>query len=149
MNIIGKMSLGAIVIAAAACSTSDRKEKVPTIKEVLKEVTGQNGRACVRTSDIQGYGTLKYDIVSIDARRKYYLATLLPGCNSVSTSFQALFVGSFSEVCGGAINKMVTREDNCVIHQMYEFESREEAFAVYESAVAKRDEIRDSIKNAK
>lgn len=146
MRALNFLYITALTAICSSCSTTDNGGKVPRLTQILRDTTGQNGRACVRTNDIDGYGTLKYDVVSIDGHRKYYLATLMPGCNALDTSVSALFNGKFGEVCGGAIDKIAAGGDHCVIHQMFEFENREEAFATYDTAVAKRQEIRDSLK---
>lgn len=138
-----KVLLGAISIFSIffliSCATS--KNALPRFDAMLRDETGQNGRACVRSSDIDGYGVLKHKIVSIDGGRKYYLATLLPGCISFETSMSALFAGDFGEICGGSGDSVVTREERCGIGQMFEFASRKEAFAVYDQLVEKRAEM--------
>jgi len=107
---------------------------------MLREATGQNGRACVRLADIRSYGVLKHDVVSINAFNGYYLATVLPGCLDLQSSIGALFRGSFGEVCGGAMNRIVTDDDQCLINQVFEFEDRDEAFAIFDSILERRDE---------
>ena len=135
-----------IFVVVASCSTTS---SLPRFDAMLLETTGQNGRACVRSNDIDGYGVLKHNLVSIDGGRKYYLATLLPGCQSMETSMSALFAGGYGEVCGGGGDKIVTREDNCHIHHMYEFESREDAFKVYDELIAKRKEMSKTAEDSK
>lgn len=134
------------VVLVSSCSTNP---SLPRFDTMMQEATGQNGRACVRKGDIDGYGVLKHDIVSIDGGRKYYLATLMPGCMDIQMSMAALFSGRFIEVCGGSNDKIVTREESCQIRQMFEFESREAAFEVYDSLVEKRQQMQDAQKQAK
>lgn len=127
-----------------ACSTN--QGSLPQFDSMLLEASGQNGRACVRSHDIDGYGTLKHRVISIDGGRKYYLATLMPGCNTVETSMAALFAGGFGEICGGGRDKIVTRDDHCQIKHMFEFESREDAFALYDELSEKRKEMQEALK---
>lgn len=125
-----------------ACATTDGD--VPPFNEVLAETIGQNGRACVRHSDIRGYGVLDHDVISIDGRRRYYLATVMPGCNALDTSPSALFEERFSEVCGGGMHKVYAGGDHCTIRQMFEFENREAAFEAHRKAVEAYNALRES-----
>lgn len=126
--------LGSLAVALlAGCSTTGGE--VPRFQQVLKDTTGQDGRACVQERDIRGYGVLDHDVVSIDGRRHYYLATLLPGCHDVGTSPRAAFEERFTEVCGGGMHKMYTSGDHCTIRHLFEFEDREAAFEAHEKAV--------------
>ena len=118
----------------AGCSTTP----MPNISTTLLDTTGQDGRACVDTSDIRGYGVLEQDVISIDARNNYYLATVLPGCNNLEVSARAMFSSRFYEVCGGGMDHVRTGGDNCTIRNMFEFENREEAFAAHDAAIAAR-----------
>jgi hypothetical protein len=117
---------------------------VPRHDTLLQAETEQDGRACIRQSDIRGYGMLDDDVVSIDARgrKKYYLATTAFQCHSLRTSFAAGFKGDFSELCGGGRDRIITPEESCPIKGIYEFGSREEAFAAFEKIEAQRAEIR-------
>ncbi len=82
-------------------------------------------------------------VVSIDADREYYLATLWPGCHNITTSMRVLFSGGFGEICGGSMNKIHTRGDSCNIKQLFEFENREQAFETYNAVQAKRKELKE------
>lgn len=132
---------GLAVALLAGCSTTEGE--TPRFQQVLKDTTGQDGRACVQEKDIRGYGVLDYDVVSIDGRRNYYLATLLPGCHDVGTSPRAAFEERFTEVCGGGMHKMYTSGDHCTIRHLFEFESREAAFEAHEKAVEAYKEARE------
>lgn len=133
-----------LLAALSACTTTG--ESVPSFYDVLAETAGQNGRACVRHSDIRGYGVLDHDVISIDGRRNYYLATVMPGCNALDTSPSALFEERFSEVCGGGMHKVYAGGDHCTIRQMFEFENREAAFEAHRNAVERYDSLREAAK---
>lgn len=133
-----------LLAALSACTTTG--ESVPSFYDVLAETAGQNGRACVRHSDIRGYGVLDHDVISIDGRRNYYLATVMPGCNALDTSPSALFEERFSEVCGGGMHKVYAGGDHCTIRQMFEFENREAAFEAHRNAVERYDALREAAK---
>jgi hypothetical protein len=141
MKVFKIFAVTAFAATLASCASTGGG---PEVKKMLAEATGQNGRACVRKDYIQGYGVLKHDIVSIDSRRNYYLATVLPGCTDLQTSMRAFFNSDFYKVCGGKMDKMVTRDNHCVIHQLYEFDSRKEAFATYNSVLEKRREQKNA-----
>ena len=141
MKILAISSLMTLSLALLSCAAN---RNAPTYNELLGDVTGQKGRACVRTSDIDGYGVLAGDVISIDGGFNYYLATVLPGCTDLNTSVAALFSSDFGEVCGRSMDKMYTGGDRCIINQMYEFENRDEAFAAYNQAKERREEIREA-----
>lgn len=124
----------------ASCATTGRN--IPDVSKMLRDTTGQNGRACIRQGDIRGFGVLENDVVSIDGTRKYYLATVMPGCHDLQTSVRAMFSGGFGEVCGGATNKIVTRGDRCVIRSLFEFENRKAAFTTYNSVLEERKALK-------
>lgn len=139
LKIMGLLS-SAIVLAACASTSHD----VPRLAEVLRDTTGQNGRACIRTSDISGYGVRKGQVINIDTMRNYYIATVRPGCFDLETSMQAMFSGDFYEVCGGRLDKVVTDDNVCTIDQIFEFADRDAAFEAYDAALEKRQSLRDA-----
>ncbi|WP_339617011.1 DUF6491 family protein [uncultured Gilvimarinus sp.] len=129
----------AIAAVLTGCSST-----MPNISSTLLDTTGQNGRACIDTSDIRGYGVLDQDVISIDARNNYYLATVMPGCNNLETSARAMFSSRFYEVCGGGMDHVRTGGDNCTIRNIFEFANREEAFAAHDAAMAARKAAADN-----
>lgn len=131
-----------LIILAPFCflSACASTKNVPTLTESLRETTGQNGRACVRTSEIRGYGVRDNNVINIDASRGYYLATVRPGCLDLNTSMAVMFGGSYSEICGGRTDKITTGDNQCTINQLFKFESREAAFGAYEAAIKERQE---------
>lgn len=140
IKILSSASCAALLLSG--CSGFGERS-APAFHQVLQEEAGQNGRACVRQSDIRGYGVLERDVVSIDGRRSYYLATLLPGCNALSTSPRALFEGRFSEVCGGGRNTLKAGGEQCTIRQIFEFDNREQAFEAHKNALETHRELRE------
>lgn len=143
----GLMSIGAAVFTAilAGCATG---RDVPRISEMLRNTTGQDGRACVRVDDIQGYGVLENDVISIDSfGEEYYLATVLPGCLDLATSPAIEFRGDLGEICGQSgdtiVTGLLTGENTCIIGQMFEFESQDEAFATYNNVLHERETAQD------
>ena len=134
--------------ALTACSSNATKEPVPQMRDLLQELTEQNGRACVRTAQIRGFGTKQNRIITIDGGRDYYIATTIHACNDINTSFRALFVGRFGEICGNSFSKIVAGGSRCAIGSMYKFESRKEAFAALETAQDLRQEVIERNKEA-
>jgi hypothetical protein len=139
MNTLKVISAAACVAMLAGCATG---RDVPRVSRMLAEEIPQNGRACVRLGDIRSYGVLEDNVVSIDGTRNYYLATVLPGCNDLQTSVRSLFSGGFGEICGQSMNKIATGGDSCTINKLYEFKSRDEAFAVYNAVLQKREALK-------
>jgi len=138
----------AIAIALSACSSNPSKKSVPDVSTMLRQETGQNGRACIRQSEILGFGTPKHNVVSIDGNRKYYIATVLPGCNSLDTAFAAAFKGGFGEVCGGT-GKMQLRNEHCTIRDIFEFKNRDQAFATLNKVMTERKALQEQAKAEK
>ena len=130
----------------SACSSTPLN--MPSVDELLRADTEQNGRACVRQNDIRGYGILDDDVISVDARgsKRYYLITTLFQCHSLQTSFAAGFKGDFFELCGGGRDKILTSQEACPIKSIFEFESREKAFEAFEKAELTRKQIREQAK---
>lgn len=130
-----------LIAALAACTSMD--SKLRSVSETLRETTGQNGRACVRTSDIRSYG-VQDDVVNIDSDSDYYIATVHPGCLDLHTSMAIMFSGGFSEICGGRIDKIITQSSECSINQIFQFDNRDAAFEAYEKAVMRREALRSN-----
>lgn len=114
-----------------------------TFDQVLKETADQDGRACLRQRDMRGFGVLKQDVVSLDGRRDYYLATLTPGCHALQTSPGALFEGDFRELCGGRQDKVRTEDEHCTIRHIYRFDDRDSAFEAHRAALERYRAMRD------
>jgi hypothetical protein len=134
----------AIIAFFSLVSCSSLSINLPSYDDLLKAQTEQDGRACVRQYNIRGYGMLDDDVISINASGKnsYYLVTTWFKCHSLQTSFSAGFKGDFLELCGGGRDKILTSEESCPIKSIFEFESREQAFATFE----KVDEIRQDLR---
>lgn len=120
------------------------------MSKALQEVTGQDGLACVRNSDIKGFGVLKRDVLSMNALgNEYYLATVRPGCTDLGTAAHAIFESRFGEVCGGGMHTLTTGGSQCQIQSVFEFENREQAFAAHEQALTYRENSRRQSKAPK
>lgn len=145
------------IITAAALSNimacSSIQADIPNYDELLKAQTEQDGRTCIRDSDIRGYGVLDDNVVSIDGRRRneYYLLTTIYQCQSLIMSNSAAFVGGFSELCGGGRDRILTGEDSCPIKSIFKFESQDQAFAAFDQAKDTRKRVREQFEeqNAK
>ncbi|MDO3384423.1 DUF6491 family protein [Gilvimarinus sp. SDUM040013] len=136
MNYLSTAAIAsALIVGLSSCATQDSKSSV-NISTALLETTGQNGRACVRASDIQGFGVLKDDVLSIDAfGNEYYLATVMPGCTDLGLSARGMFEERFGDVCGGGMNRVKTGSSHCRIRHIFEFKTREQAFAAHDTAL--------------
>lgn len=134
------LQYGAIAVILSGCATAN--SEIPRFAEMLANTSGQNGRACIRQYDIRGYGVLERNLVSIDGGRRYYLATVLPGCNDLQASMGVMFSGDFHEICGQSMDRIVTGSNWCSIDQIFEFGSREEAFDVYDAISDQRQALK-------
>ncbi|GLR69220.1 DUF6491 family protein [Agaribacter marinus] len=134
-------AIGASILLSACVST---EPPLPKYDELLKAETQQDGRACIQQRNIRGFGVLEDNVISIDAvgKKDYYLITTIYQCNSLQTDFRAGFKGSFTQLCGGGRDRVITSEESCPIRSIFEFESREEAF----SAFNKTREIRENMR---
>lgn len=141
MKVSTCFSVAAAAVLASSCAAAGGDAH--SIKKMLADTTGQNGRACIKKTDIRSFGVLKGDIVSIDGTRHYYLATVFPGCTDLQTSMRAYFSSDFFEVCGGKNDKMVTESNQCTINRIYEFKNRDEAFSTYHAVLEKRKEAKN------
>ena len=130
----------ATVFAIAACGTGpNQSANLPSHDELLAEMSQQNGRACIRSADIQGFAPLSDNVVSVSARsRGHYLVTTLFRCPSLTSSINVGFAGNFAEVCGGS-GRIVSREESCPIRGIYRFADRDDALASWEMIKARRE----------
>lgn len=126
------------VLLAASCATGDKKE-LPSIEELLMQMTEQDGRACYRKSDVEGYATLEDDVVSVNAGRKHYLVTTRRACAPLGSAKPLPSAGDSWEFCGGRGEPVVVHGNQCASIHVYEFVSREDAFATLEMVKAKRE----------
>ena len=121
------------VFLLAACSATS----VPTSSELsttLMDITGQDGRACVRVQDISGYGVLNDSTVSVSSKfRRHYLMVTAYRCSEMQTAFGAAFKGSFTEFCGRR-DSIVSGGQRCPIQAVFEFDDRESAFDAFDEA---------------
>lgn len=130
-----------MVALLAGCAAS---RDLPRFSEILAGASGQDGRACIRQHDIRGYGVLKNDVISIDGGRRYYLATVMPGCNDLPTSMGIMFSSRFHEICGRSMDRIVTGSSWCSIDQIFEFSDRNEAFDTYDTAIDRRKTLKQA-----
>lgn len=128
-----------LTLVAGLFSACASQHDGPTMSKLLAKESVQNGRACIRQSDIRGFGVPENNVMSIDGGQKYYLATVLPGCINLQTSARAFFDGNFFEVCGQTGDRIVTQDERCTINQIFEFENREQAFEALENVKEQRE----------
>ena len=124
------------VPAMTGCSSSPYPPMPQEMIAALSETTGQNGRECMRVSDISGYGTVNDSVLSVSSKfRKHYLLVTLFRCPEMEVSSTALFKGSFTELCGGGRDAVIAGSRRCPVQGVFEFEDREAAFAAYDRAI--------------
>ena len=125
-----------VALVLGACATSGNAPPSPQeINAALVEITGQNGRSCVRQIDISGYAALNDSVVSVSAKfRKHYLMVTMYRCPAMESTAHALFEGAFTEFCGGGRDSIATADGRCPIQTVYEFENRQDAFDAHDEA---------------
>lgn len=138
LNIFGVAACATVLASCASMGGETSK-----VGALLDEATGQNGRACVRVSDIEGYGVLQDNVISIDGRGEHYLATVQPGCEELPASARILFSGDFGEVCGQAMDEIVMGEDRCTINKVFEFDDRDDAMDAYNAILERREKLKE------
>jgi hypothetical protein len=136
------------ITAAAVCAvfliscTTTGDRDAHKLSSLLEDTTGQNGRACVKVSDIEGYGVLEDNVLSIEGEDdEHYLATVTPGCDDLPTTARLQFSGDFGEVCGQAMDEIVMGDDRCTINQLFEFDDRDDAMDAYHATLELREQM--------
>ena len=134
-----KFTLAAILtlatLAISGCATTAYQPTPAEMNSALRDITGQDGRACVRQRDIDGYGTLSDTVLSVsDKFRGHYLMITRYSCPGMEVAPRALFEGAFTEFCGQR-DSITTRGGRCPILSVYTFENRDAAFAAHDSAL--------------
>jgi hypothetical protein len=119
----------------AACSST---AYIPTPSEMntaLREITGQNGRACVRIRDIAGYGTLSDSVLSVSSKfRNHYVMVTLHRCPAIESGARLAFKGAFTDFCGGGRDSVHGGNGRCPVQSVFEFDDRDAAFAAHDQA---------------
>lgn len=125
----------AVLPLLAACSTTSYSPMPSEMNSALQEITGQDGRACMRVRDISGFGTINDTTISVSDRfRGHYLMVSMHRCPDLATSTAAAFQGAFTEFCGRRDALFTRSGGRCPIQSVFEFENRDEAFAALDKA---------------
>lgn len=125
----------AVLSLVAACSSTAFAPNSNEMNAALAEITGQDGRSCLRVRDISGFGVLDDVTVSVsDKFRGHYLMVTMHRCPDMATSHAAAFKGAFTEFCGRRDSLYTARGGRCPVQSVYEFENRDAAFAAYDKA---------------
>ena len=131
-----------LLLLTAACSTQQVRYDVRTLDQVMRDMTGQNGRACFQTRYISGYGTIDETVLNVSTKRpEQYVLLMTYSCPSLLTSSAVLFKGAFTELCGGGRDFVSTGSSPCPIRSIYEFENRKAALEAIERAQQTAREI--------
>lgn len=124
------------LIALAGCASPTYEPMPRDMFRTLSEITGQDGRECLRIDDIAGYGTLNDSVLSVSSKfRGHYLLVTLYRCPEMTTASTALFKGSFTEFCGGGRDAILTGQRRCPVQGVFQFENREDALSAYDGAI--------------
>ncbi|MDJ0657837.1 MAG: DUF6491 family protein [Xanthomonadales bacterium] len=126
------LSLTILLLPALLAGCASKPPK-PSFDDRMRTVTQQDGKACVRQSDIRGFGSSRDSITIEGRRKKYYVATLLYDCPNLGTAFTIGFADRFNEICGGRGNLIAVGDSTCRIKGLYEFDDRTAAFLAIEA----------------
>lgn len=119
-----------------ACGSTSLTPSSQEMNQALQEITGEDGRACVRTRDISGYATLNDTTVSVsDKFRGHSLMVTSYRCPAMEASPGAAFKGAFTEFCGRR-DSLFSGGDRCPIQSVFVFDNRKAAFAAFDQAEA-------------
>ena len=136
MRIITAMALALTLPLIQACSSSSFSPSSQEMNRALQEITGEDGRACVRTRDISGYGTLNDTTVSVsDKFRGHSLMVTTFRCPAIEASPGAAFKGAFTEFCGRR-DSLFSGGSRCPVQSVFVFENRDAAFEALDQAEA-------------
>ena len=127
----------ALLTFAMACSTTSFNPMPNEMNRALQEITGQDGRACVRVRDIAGFGALNDSTISVsDKFRGHYLMVTMHRCPNLEAAPAAAFAGAFTEFCGRRDSVYTRGGGRCPVQGVFEFENRDAAFAAIDRAEA-------------
>ncbi len=135
MKSASHISLACIALALAACATTAYTPTPVEMNTALRDITGQDGRHCIRQGDIDGYAALSDTVLSVsDKFRGHYLMITRYSCPGMEVASRALFEGAFTEFCGQR-DSITTGGGRCPILSIYSFENRNAAFAAHDQAL--------------
>jgi hypothetical protein len=141
-TLVAVLSLAALTIAG--CVTTAYRPTPVEMDSALREITGQDGRACIRQRDIAGFGALSDTVLSVsDKFRGQYLMITRYSCPGMEVASRALFEGAFTEFCG-LRDSIATRDGRCPILSVFTFENRDVAFEAHDQALEAVRARRDS-----
>jgi len=119
-----------------ACSSTSFSPSSQEMNLALQEITGEDGRACVRSRDISGYAPLNDTTVSVsDKFRAHSLMVTTFRCPAMEGSPGAAFKGAFTEFCGRR-DALFSGGSRCPVQSIFIFESRDAAFEAFDQAEA-------------
>ena len=131
-------------LAVTGCASTAYQPNPAEINSALRQITGQDGRACVRQRDIDGFGALSDTVLSVsDKFRGHYLMITRYSCPGMEVASRALFEGAFTEFCGQR-DSITTRGGRCPILSVYTFENRDAAFEAHDQAIEAARTRRDT-----
>jgi hypothetical protein len=122
----------AACLILAACATGPQ---IPSLAELLSRNTGQDGGACLYSSEVRRYSVYNDEFIFIDGSLGSYIVTANPGCQDLSTTPSLSFEGRSTRICGAGMDKINTRAHQCTIREIFKFETRDAAFIAFENAV--------------
>ena len=132
LRFFGLVATIIVGVLLMAC-TNQKEQSQFSMEDALQQQTGQNGRTCMRLSDIDGYN---FDgrVITIDGGRRYYVGTTLMRCHEADMAVNMKFDGPGGDFCGSPNSTITTRDGRCTMKSLFEFGNRKAAFAAIETA---------------
>ena len=135
MKLINTLTMAIALQLIAACSTTTYVPTPSEMNTAMRDITGQNGRACVRMRDISGYGTISDSVISVSSKfRKQYIMVTMHRCPAIESGAHLAFKGAFTDFCGGGRDSVHAGDGRCPVQSVYEFDNRDAAFAAHDKA---------------
>jgi len=132
-----------------ACSSATITTTASEMNLAMKEITGQDGRACVEIRDISGYGAISDCVLSVSSRfNKQYIMVTMHRCPAIEFGAALAFNGAFSDFCGGGRDSVHAGEGRCPVQNVFEFENRDAAFAAHDRAEELIEKQREAVSKA-
>lgn len=127
--------LSTITLSLVACSTTAVTPTAMEMNDTLAEITGMDGKACLRIRDITGYTALSETVISARMlRRSQALLVTNKRCPGLQSTNAAIFDSTVTEICGGRTDSLITFRERCTVKSIFEFENQQAAFDAFEQA---------------
>jgi len=132
---VGKLLVIGASLCLSACGSMATRPLPQEMNQALLELTGQDGRACIRISEISGYASLSDSLLSVTTIRKSHaLMVTNHRCPALESTSAAVFDGQFTQICGGNRDFIVVVSERCSVRSIFKFDDRQAALDAIDAA---------------